>query len=322
MVTIEKIKNAHERIMPFVHRTPVLTNKSLNELSGADLYFKCENFQKVGSFKIRGATNAVMLLKDKAIKRGIVTVSSGNHGAALAKAVSFRNGNTQVIMPKNTPQIKVENVVRNGAKIIWCEPNLESRENVLKKVTDENGLTLVHPYNNENIISGQGTLAKEFFEQVPELDMILSPVSGGGLLSGTLIFSKGMNSNIRVYGVEPEEADDAFRSLRKGTIQSNKTTNTICDGLRAQLGEICFPIIKEHVEEIITVPEKEIVESMLMIWERMKIIVEPSCSITFAAILKIKDEIKGKRVGLILSGGNVDLTKLPWMNSNFNLGNL
>ena len=322
MIKVEEIKKAHDRIMPYIHRTPVLTNKSLNELCGAELYFKCENFQKAGSFKIRGATNAVMLLDDNCINQGVVTVSSGNHGAALAMAVRLRDGKTHVIMPKNTSNIKVENVIRNGAKIIWCEPNLLSREKTLKKVIGESGLTLVHPYNDVNIISGQGTVAKEFFEEIPELDIIISPVSGGGLLSGTLIFSKKISSKICVYGAEPEEANDAFKSLQKGTIQSNTTTNTICDGLRAQLGEVCFPIIKKHVDAIITVPEKEIVESMLMIWERIKIIVEPSCAITLAAVIKRKDKIKGKKVGLILSGGNVDLTQLPWMSSKFNLGNL
>ncbi len=322
MIKIEEIKKAHNRIMPYIHRTPVLTNRSLNEICGAELYFKCENFQKAGSFKIRGAINAVMLLDDNCINKGLVTVSSGNHGAALAMAAQLRDGKTHVIMPKNTPNVKVQNVTRYGAKIIWCEANLQSREKTLKNIIGESGLTLVHPYNDINIISGQGTVAKEFFEEVPELDIIISSVSGGGLISGTLIFSKEISSKICVYGAEPEEADDAFKSLKKGTIQSNKTTNTICDGLRAQLGEICFPIIKKHVDEIITVSEKEIVESMLMIWERIKIIVEPSCAITLAAILKRKDKIKGKKVGLILSGGNVDLTQLPWMSSKFNLGNL
>ena len=321
VIKINKIKKAHDRIMPYIHRTPVLTNKSLNKLCSAELYFKCENFQKAGSFKIRGATNAVMLLDDNCVKQGIVTVSSGNHGAALSMAVKLRDGITYVIMPKNTSKIKVENVTRYGGKIIWCEATLQSREKTLKKVIGESGLTLVHPYNDINIISGQGTVAKEFFEEIPELDIIISPVSGGGLLSGTLIFAKEMSSKICVFGAEPEEANDAFKSLKKGTIQSNKTTNTICDGLRAQLGEVCFPIIKKHVDEIITVSEKEIVESMFMIWERIKIIVEPSCAITLAAILKRRDKIRGKKVGLILSGGNVDLTQLPWMSSKLNFGN-
>lgn len=312
MITIKEIQKAHKRIIPFIHRTPVFTNKSLNQESGADLYFKCENFQKAGSFKIRGATNAVMLLSDEDLSKGIVTASSGNHGAALAMAVAFRGASVQVVMPKNTPQIKVENVIRNGAEIIWCEPNLKSREKVLKKIMDETGSILIHPYNDRNIIIGQGTAAKEFIEDVPGLDIIISPVSGGGLLSGTLVYAKEINSKLCVYGAEPEEANDAFRSLKYGSIQLNKTTNTICDGLRAQLGDLNFPIINEKVDEIITVSENEIIDAMRMVWERMKIIVEPSCSITLAAILKRKDVIKGKKIGLIMSGGNVDLSQLPW----------
>jgi len=312
MITIKEIQNAHERIMPFIHHTPVLTNKSLNQESGADLYFKCENFQKAGSFKIRGATNAVMLLSDDDLDKGIVTASSGNHGAALAMAVTFRGGSVQVVMPKNTPKIKVENVMRNGAEIVWCEPNLKSREKVLKRLIEETGSILIHPYNDRNIIVGQGTAAKEFFEDIPGLDIIISPVSGGGLLSGTLVYAKEINSKLCVYGAEPEEANDAFRSLKYGSIQLNKTTNTICDGLRAQLGDLNFPIINEKVDEIITVSENEIIDAMRMVWERMKIIVEPSCSITLAAILKRKDVIKGKKIGLIMSGGNVDLSQLPW----------
>ena len=312
MITIKEIQKAHKRIIPFIHRTPVFTNKSLNQESGADLYFKCENFQKAGSFKIRGATNAIMLLSDEDLSKGIVTASSGNHGAALAMAVAFRGASVQVVMPKNTPQIKVENVIRNGAEIIWCEPNLKSREKVLKKIMDETGSILIHPYNDRNIIIGQGTAAKEFIEDVPGLDIIISPVSGGGLLSGTLVYAKEINSKLCVYGAEPEEANDAFRSLKYGSIQLNKTTNTICDGLRAQLGDLNFPIINEKVDEIITVSENEIIDAMRMVWERMKIIVEPSCSITLAAILKRKDVIKGKKIGLIMSGGNVDLSQLPW----------
>ena len=312
MITIKEIQNAHERIMPFIHHTPVLTNKSLNQESGADLYFKCENFQKAGSFKIRGATNAVMLLSDDDLDKGIVTASSGNHGAALAMAVTFRGGSVQVVMPKNTPKIKVENVMRNGAEIVWCEPNLKSREKVLKRLIEETGSILIHPYNDRNIIVGQGTAAKEFFEDIPGLDIIISPVSGGGLLSGTLIYAKETNSKVCVYGAEPEEANDAFRSLKYGSIQLNKTTNTVCDGLRAQLGDLNFSIIKEKVDGIITVSENEIIDAMRMVWERMKIIVEPSCSITLAAILKRKELIKGKKIGLIMSGGNVDLSQILW----------
>ena len=312
MVTLKDIQSAHNRIAPFIHRTPILTNKSLNELTGAELYFKCENFQKAGSFKIRGATNTVELLSQEELDRGVATTSSGNHGAALSMAVSRRNGKTKVVMPHNTPKIKVKNVERNGGEVIWCEPDQQSREKVLKDLVDETASTVVHPYNDERIVMGQGTAAKEFIEDQPDLDAIISPVSGGGLLSGTLISAKRMNPKIKVYGAEPLEADDTFLSLKKGEIVPNKTINTICDGLRAQIGTITFPIIQSHVQGVITLTENEIIESMKMIWERMKIIVEPSCSITLSAVLKSKELFLGKKVGLIISGGNVDLEKLPW----------
>ena len=312
MISFKEIQDAHNRIQPFIHRTPVLTNSSLNEMTGADLYFKCENFQKVGAFKIRGATNTVLQLSENELSRGVVTASSGNHGAALAMAVSKLGGKTKVVMPNNTPKIKVNNVERNGGKIIWCEPNQSSREKTLKTVLEESCGVLVHPYNNERIIAGQGTAAKELLEDYPDLDCIVSPVSGGGLLSGSIISAKSLNFDIQVFGAEPKEADDAFRSLKIGDIQSNETTNTICDGLRAQIGSITFPIIQEKVDRIITVSEKEIIESMKLIWERMKIIVEPSSTITLGAVLNEKELFNGKKVGLILSGGNVDLSTLPF----------
>lgn len=312
MSTINEIQVAHERIKSFIHRTPILTNKSINREVGAELYFKCENFQKTGSFKIRGATNAVMLLSDDDIAKGIVTASSGNHGAALAMAVKTRRGVVKVVMPKNTPNIKVENVKRNGGEIIWCEPKQESRDQVLKNLLNETGSILIHPYNDENIIAGQGTTAKELLEDIPNLDIIISPVSGGGLLGGTLIYSKSMKPEICVYGAEPKEANDAFRSLKHGEIKKNVTTNTICDGLRAQIGTLTFPIIKEKVDDIITVSESDIIHAMRMVWERMKIIVEPSCSIALAALIKRKELMQGKKIGLIMSGGNVDLNQLPF----------
>ncbi len=312
MPTIIQIQEAHDRIKPFIHRTTVLTNSSLNKLVNAELYFKCENFQKAGSFKMRGATNSVLLLSQEEINHGIVTASSGNHGAALSMAVSNRGGKTKVVMPKNTSKIKVENVKRNGGDIIWCDPFQASRDLVLKEVLDETGATLIHPYNDKRIIAGQGTAVKELLEDYPDLEVIISPVSGGGLLGGTLSYVKETNPNILVFGAEPEEADDAYRSLNTGIIQPNKTTNTICDGLRAQIGTITFPIIKEKVDGIITVTEKEIINAMRMIWERLKIIVEPSCSITLASLINKKEIFKNKKVGLIMSGGNVDLNSLPW----------
>ena len=312
MVSLKDIESAHERIRPFIHRTPVLTNASLNKETAANLYFKCENFQKAGSFKIRGATNAVEMLSDKDFNKGVATTSSGNHGAALSMAVSRRGGSTKVVMPHNTPKIKVNNVLRNGGEVVWCDPDQKYRESVLKDVVKENGSTVVHPYNDERIMAGQGTCVKELLEDVPILDVIVSPVSVGGLLSGSLIAAKGMNSHIKVFGAEPKEADDAYRSLKKGTIVSNKTIDTICDGLRAQIGTKTFPVIQDLVDEIITIEENEVIDSLRMIWERLKIIVEPSCSIALALVLKKKHLFKGQNVGLIMSGGNVDLNKLPW----------
>ena len=312
MATIYQIEEAHQRIKPFIHRTMVLTNQSLDKLTGAKLFFKCENFQKTGSFKIRGAINTVLQLSKKDIYKGIATASSGNHGAALSKAVSIRGGTTKVVMPKNTPKIKVDNVRRNGGEIFWCDPVQASRDIELNKILNDTGSILIHPYNDERIITGQATAAKELLEDCPDLEVVISPVSGGGLLAGSLSYLKGINPEIIVYGAEPKEADDTYRSLSMGRIQDNKTTNTICDGLRAQVGTITFPIIKKYVNGIIILSEKEIIDAMRMVWERLKIIIEPSCSITLAAILKRKDLFQDKRVGLILSGGNVDFSKMPW----------
>jgi len=312
MVTLKDIEAAHERIRPLIHRTPVFTNSSLNELSGAELYFKCDNFQKAGSFKIRGATNTVEQLTIEELNRGVVTTSSGNHGAALSMAVTRRGGKTKVVMPNNTPEIKVNNVERNGGEVVWCEPEQESRESVLKELIEKTGAVVVHPYNDERIMAGQGTCAKELLEDHPELDVIVSPVSGGGLLSGTLLSSKALKADIQVFGAEPAEADDAYRSLKLGKIVPNETINTICDGLRAQIGGLTFPVISDLVDDIITVTEEEIIDSMRMIWERLKMIVEPSSSISLGAVLKNKDRFNGKKVGLIISGGNVDLDHLPW----------
>ena len=312
MISFKEIQASHNRISPFIHRTDIMTSRTLNTLSCAELYFKCENFQRTGSFKIRGATNAVLQLTKRELSRGIITASSGNHGAALSMAVSNVGSTTKVVMPKNTPKVKVLNVERNGGEIIWCDSNQMAREQVLKSEIKKTGSVLVHPYNDERIVAGQATVAKEFLEDIPELDAIVSPVSGGGLLAGALCSVDHMNSKIKVYGSEPEEADDAYRSLISGEIQSNKTTNTICDGLRAQIGTITFPIIKNKVKLIVRVSEKDIIMATRMIWERLKIIVEPSCAITLAAVLNNKDLFLNKKIGLILSGGNVDLNQLIW----------
>ena len=312
MITLPEIIQSHQRIERFIHRTPVITNYGLDQLTGTHLFFKCENFQKAGAFKIRGATNAVERLTEEELQKGIATASSGNHGAALAMAVSRRGGQVTVIMPNNSSYKKVKNVQRNGGNIIWCEPSQESRDNELKNFVSETGAIVIHPYNNEDIIAGQGTASVELMEDQSDLDVIIAPVSGGGLLSGTLCAAKNIKPTIKVFGAEPEEADDTYRSLKAGERLSNETTHTICDGLRAQIGLINFPIIQELVDGIITLKEQEIIESMRMIWERMKIIVEPSSAIALAAVINNLDMFSNKKVGLIMSGGNVDLDDLPW----------
>ena len=314
MIELSEIRKARSRIKPFIHQTPVLTSLSLNKMIGSELYFKCENFQKSGSFKIRGAANTVLQLNNQELEKGVVTASSGNHGAALSMVVSKLGITPIVVMPNNTPKVKVDNVKRNGGKVVWCEPNQVSREKILDDIIKQTNSILVHPYNDKRIIEGQGTVTLEFLEQCPNLETIVSPVSGGGLLSGTICSVKNLNKTIKVYGAEPKEADDTFRSIKSGTIQVNQSTNTICDGLRAQIGTITFPIIKDNVEGILTIKEQDIIDSMKLIWETMKIIVEPSCAITLAAIVKNKRIFQGKKVGLIISGGNVDLKNLPWNN--------
>ncbi len=314
MIELSEIRKARSRIKPFIHQTPVLTSLSLNKMIDSELYFKCENFQKSGSFKIRGAANTVLQLNSQELEKGVVTASSGNHGAALSMVVSRLGITPIVVMPNNTPKVKVDNVKRNGGKVVWCEPNQVSREKILDDIIKQTNSILVHPYNDKRIIEGQGTVTLEFLEQCPNLETIVSPIGGGGLLSGTICSAKSLNKTIKIYGAEPKEADDTFRSIKSGTIQVNQSTNTICDGLRAQIGTIPFPIIKDNVEGILTIEEKDIIDSMKLIWETMKIIVEPSCAITLAAILKNKRLFLGKKVGLIISGGNVDLKSLPWNN--------
>ncbi len=312
MLHVNDIENAHKRIMGFIHKTPILTNKSLDKLFSSNLYFKCENFQKTGSFKIRGATNAVLQLNKNDLTNDIITASSGNHGAALSMAVSNRGGSSKIVMPKDTPKIKINNVIRNGGAIVWCEPNQISRENVLNKLQLDTGGKIIHPYNDLKIIAGQGTVAKEILFDVPDLDIIVCPVSGGGLLSGVLSYSKKYNPSILIFGAEPIEADDTYRSIASGKIQSNIETNTICDGLRAQVGTITFPIIKDLIDEVLIVSEENIIKGMRMIFNRMKIIVEPSCSITLGAMIQNKELFKNKKVGIVLSGGNTDIDQLPW----------
>ena len=312
MIKLTDFRNAFNRIRSKIHYTPVLTNQSLNYLTGSNLFFKCENFQRSGSFKIRGVMNKLLQLSKEELINGVVTASSGNHGAALSLSVKEIGVHAKVVMPRDTSKVKLNNVKRYGGEIIWCEPNQISREEILKNTLDESLGYLIHPYDDKQIIIGQGTVALELIEEHPDLDIIICPVSGGGLISGIAYYASLAGENIRVYGAEPKEADDTFRSLKSGKIEKNDTTNTICDGLRAQVGKLNFSIIKDKVEEIITVPETEIIKAQRMILERMKIIIEPSCSITLAAIIQNKHIFKSKKVGVVLSGGNVDLDNLPW----------
>ena len=312
MVTYNDIEKAHQRISDHIHNTPILTSDSLDNELGSNLFFKCENFQKTGSFKIRGATNSILQLNDTEIKNGIITTSSGNHGAAVAFIANKIGTSSKIIMPNNTPKNKIENVERYGGEIFYCEPNIKSREDTLKKMIQKSGGSIIHPYNDEKIIAGQGTAAKELIEKVPNLDAIICPVSGGGLLSGTLLAAKNLKPDIKVFGAEPENADDTYRSILNNKIMSNTTTDTIADGLRAQVGTITFPIIKENVDKILLVSEEMIVSSMYMIWQRLKIIIEPSCSIVLAALMLNSKKFLNKKVGLILTGGNYDLKQIPW----------
>lgn len=312
-LTLADVQAAHARIKDHIHRTPVMTSRTLNEKAGAQLYFKCENLQKVGAFKARGATNAVALLSDDEAKRGVVTHSSGNHAAALARAARLRNIPAYIVMPSNSPQAKQASVRRYGAEIIFCEPTLAARESTARSVVERTGAAFVHPYNDLRVMAGQGTTALELLEEVPNLDVILCPVGGGGLVSGVAVASHGINPNIHILGVEPKGADDAARSLASGQIQPSLSPDTIADGLRSALGELPFAEIQRHVAGIVTVSEEEIVHSMRTMWEVLKIIVEPSGAVPYAALVDGQLNLAGRRVGIVISGGNLDLDALPWM---------
>jgi len=316
LISLDNIYSAHKRIKPFIHNTAVLTSARINVLSGASLFFKCENFQKSGSFKIRGAANTILQLKKPELKKGIVTASSGNHGAAVSSIATKLGYSSTIVMPRNTAKVKVENVLRNGGNIIWCEPDQASRDETLKDILSNTNKALVHPYDDDRIIAGQATVVLELLEQETDLDIIIVPVSGGGLLSGSLSTSKQIKKKIKVYGAEPYGADDAYRSLISGKIEDNVITDTICDGLRAKLGLKTFPIIKENIDSIIRVRDKDIINAMRLSWECLKVIMEPSCAITLAVIFKNKSLFKNKKVGLVISGGNVDLGDLPWKSEN------
>ena len=306
---LRDIKATHERISRYVNRTPVLTCASLDRMVGARLFFKCENFQKTGAFKFRGACNAVFLLSDKEASRGVVTHSSGNFAAALALAARERGITARIVMPSNAPAVKIAAVKGYGGIITFCEPTLKSRETTAEKVIQETGATFVHPYNDYRIIAGQGTAALELMEEIPDIDFLLAPVGGGGLLSGTAIAAKGLNPKIKVIGCEPKNADDAHRSMKAGRIIPSENPNTIADGLRTSLGDKTFPIIRDLVDEILLATEEEIITAMRHIFERMKIVVEPSAAVPVAVLLSHQLNVKNNRVGVIISGGNVDFSR-------------
>lgn len=306
---INDIRLAHQRIRPYIHRTPVLTSTAVNQLIGARLFFKCENLQKVGAFKIRGACNAILSLSDAAAVNGVMTHSSGNHAAALALAARHKGIPAYIVMPSNAPAVKIAAVQNYGGRITFCEPNLAARESTAAQVVAETGATMIHPFNDYRIIAGQGTAALELLEEVPDLDFVLAPVGGGGLLSGTAIATKSMDPRIKVLGCEPKNANDAYLSLQAGRIIPPAHPDTIADGLRTSLGDKTFPIIQRYVDEIVLATEEGIITAMRFIWERMKVIVEPSSAVPLAALLANRLPVAGKKVGIIISGGNVDFSQ-------------
>jgi len=312
------IEEAHLRIAPRIHRTPVLRSATIDELTGAQLFFKCENLQKTGSFKIRGATNAIFLLSDEEASRGIVTHSSGNHAAAVSCAAAWRGVPAWIVMPKNAPAVKCQAVEAYGGRITFCEPKVSARAETAARLQAETGAVMIHPYDDDRIIAGQATAAKELLEDVGELDAILSPVSGGGLLSGCSLSARHMHPGISLYGCEPAKADDAYRSMKTGTLQSLEASDTIADGLRASLAPRTFRILRELLSGVLLVTDEEIIGAMRLIWERLKVITEPSSAIALAPLLKpgaVSGLFPGSsrpRIGLLLSGGNVDLRSLPF----------
>lgn len=309
---MDAVRDAQRRIAPHVHRTPVLTSASLDERAGARLFFKCENLQRTGSFKMRGATNAVFSLSDAEAGRGVLTHSSGNHAAAIALAARRRGIPAWIVMPSNAPQTKRRAVEDYGGRVSECEPNLASRETVAAALQKKTGARMIHPYNDDAVIAGQATAALELLEEIPDLDLIVAPVSGGGLLSGTAIAARSLKPGIRVIGAEPANADDAYRSLAAGRLEPAAKTETIADGLRATLCPLTFAILRERNVEVALVAEDEILPAMRFIWERLKLVIEPSSAVAVVPVLERKLNAAGQKVGIILSGGNLDLGKLPF----------
>lgn len=310
------ILETHRSIQAFVHRTPVMVSSAINTIAGTDIYFKCENLQRAGAYKIRGATNAILQLSKEEQKRGVVTHSSGNFAQAVALAAKSLGIAAHIVMPSTAPKIKSTGAKEYGGRVYECAPTIAARQEMANQIAQKTGATFLHPSNDTNVILGQGTAALELLEEVPDLDAIFCPVGGGGLIAGTALAVAAFGTPCKVFGGEPFEADDAYRSLLSGKIEGNTTVNTIADGLKTTLGDINFPIIKEHVSKIVRVTEEEIVAAMRLVWERMKLIIEPSSAVTLAALLRdAKDapaEYQNKKVGVIISGGNVDLNNLPF----------
>lgn len=313
--TIEDIRSAAERISPFVHHTPILSSSAINRIAGAAIVFKCENLQKIGAFKIRGATNAINRLSDDQIRYGIATHSSGNHAAAVAKAAKSRNVRAYTVMPSNVPHVKKEAVAGYGAEIVFCEPTLAARDEMVGKVLADTGAVFIHPYDHVHVIEGQATAALELMTDVPDLDMVLTPIGGGGLISGTALAVRGVSAKTEVIGTEPTGADDAYQSFKEGRLMQIERPASIADGLLASLSELTFGIIQQHVRDVVTVSDELTIEAMRLIWERMKLVVEPSAAVPLAAVLAGSVKTEGRKVGIILTGGNVDLDRLPWMNA-------
>ncbi|WP_421808048.1 pyridoxal-phosphate dependent enzyme [Flagellimonas sp.] len=304
--------DCHERIKPFIHNTPVLTSRLINEMADAHLFFKCENFQRMGAFKMRGAANAIMQLSDEQKQNGVVTHSSGNFAQALSLSAQSLGVTAYIVMPDSAPQVKKDAVKGYGGILVECESTLEARERTSQEIAEKHGATFIHPSNDDHVILGQGTACKELLELHPNLDYVITPVGGGGLIAGTALAAHYFGNKCKTIGGEPFEVDDAYRSLKSGQIETNPTTNTIADGLKTQLGDRNFPIIQEHVKEIIRVTEDEIIHSMRLLWERLKIVCEPSCAVALAAVFREKEKFKAQEIGIIISGGNVDLSRLPF----------
>lgn len=311
-ITFQDIQDAAEQIKGVAHHTPVMTSRQIDEIVGAEVYFKCENFQRVGAFKFRGGVNSVSSLSPEEAARGVCTHSSGNHAQAIALAAYERGISAYIVMPTTAPQVKRDAVAGYGAQIIECVPTLEARESTAQQVVKETGATFIHPYNNPKVIAGQGTAALELIQEVGSLDLMITPIGGGGLISGTSVATRYLCPDSLIWGVEPEGADDAYRSFETGVLTPQTDPQTICDGLLTSLGDLTWPIIRDHLERIITVDDQEVISAMRLIWSRMKMIVEPSCATPLAALIKSDLPSNTHRVGVVLSGGNVDLDRLPW----------